>query len=161
YERAMISSHMAHIPVPDQLLLPLVEEAADTLRSLESIDVPNSLRHIHGFDRRGLLAGPGRRQLLRALEQDERFLALVVERFSARDEVRSTLDTWSPAEAAACIEAASARRDLPLLASALWAARPEGAEFGLGLLVARAADARAARGAANASRAQDRELAAV
>ncbi len=132
----MISSHMAHIPVPEELLLPLVEEAADTLRSLESIDVPNSLRHIHGFDRRGLLAGPGRRQLVRALENDERFCALVVERFSNRDEVRSTLDAWAPGDAAACIDAANARRDLPLLASALWAVQPEGAEFGLGLVVA-------------------------
>src|SRR3954469_8510054 len=157
----MISSHMAHNPVPDEPLGPLVEEAADTLRSLDSMDVPNSLRHIHGFDRRALLAGPGRRQLLRTLRNGGGFWEPVAERFAARDEVRATLDAWSVADAVACIDAVHARRDLPLLASALWAMQPEGAEFGLGLIAARAADARAERGAASASRAQDRELAEV
>ena len=47
--------------VPDALLLPLIEVAADVLKSLESVDVPSSLRPLHGFDRRGMLAGPGPR----------------------------------------------------------------------------------------------------
>ena len=41
------------VAVPDALLLPLIEVAADTLRELEAGDVPASLRPLHGFDRRG------------------------------------------------------------------------------------------------------------
>ena len=59
--------------VPDALLLPLVEVAADVLRELEAVDVPSSLRQLHGFDRRGLLAGPGPCQLRRALVHDVTF----------------------------------------------------------------------------------------
>ncbi len=44
--------------VPDALLTPLLESAADTLRGLEANDVPASLRHLHGFDSRGLDARP-------------------------------------------------------------------------------------------------------
>jgi predicted RNA-binding protein with PIN domain len=148
-------------PVPDDLLLPLIEEAADVLRSLDAIDVPNSLRPIHGFDRRGLLAGPGRRQLLRALEHDDRFRTTVVERFCAREEVAAMADAWSPQNLDAAIEDADARHDLPLLASMLWASRPVHADYALGVITARFAHARFARDGDDLARAQTRELAAV
>ncbi len=156
----MTSSHSS-VPVPDALLGPVLEDAADVLRSLDSADVPGLLRPVHGFDRRGLLAGPGRRQLFRALTHDDGFRARVVERFCARDEVRAILDDWQIDRAFACIDASDARRDLPLLASALWAARPQGAEFALGLLVARADELQRARDEADEERSTARALAEV
>jgi predicted RNA-binding protein with PIN domain len=148
-------------PIPDDLLLPLIEEAADVLRSLDAIDVPNSLRPVHGFDRRGLLAGPGRRQLLRALEHDDRFRTTVVERFSARDEVAAMAAAWSPQNLDAAIEDADARHDLPLLASMLCAARPVYADYALGVIAARFAQARLAREEGDLERAHARDMAAV
>src|SRR6185295_7078629 len=50
-----------------------IEVPADVLRELDAVDVPSSLRQLHGFDRRGLLAGPGPRQLRRALVNDAAF----------------------------------------------------------------------------------------
>jgi len=125
------------LPVPDELLGPLLEVAADTLRSLDAVDVPSSLRPVHGFDRRGLLAGPARRQLLRAFVSDEAFRTLVSDRFREREEVVVMTESWSPGDAAAQIVAADARRDLSLLASILYVVQPPGADFGLGLIVAR------------------------
>ncbi len=149
----------SHPPIPEELLLPLAEEAADTLRSLDPTDVPGSLRHLRGFDRRGLLAGPGRRQLLRVLDYEHAFRQRVVERFLDRDEVRATLASWSAEAAFEVIAAADARHDLPLLASALWAAEPEGAEFALGIVVAREEQERKTRAQAEELRAQHREIA--
>jgi predicted RNA-binding protein with PIN domain len=157
----MSAAHPPGVPLPDALLGPLVEEAADTLRALESVDVPNSLRHLHGFDRRGLLAGPGRRQLRRAIERDAAFRERVVARFTGRDAVQALLAGWTVAEAASSVEAAGARRDLPLLASALWAARPPGAEFALGLIAARADAHREAEQRDEARRDEARERAAL
>src|SRR5215207_6111797 len=113
----MTTSHLPGVPVPDDLLLPLIEAAADTLRGLDSIDVPNSLKPIHGFDRRGLLAGPGRRQLLRALQNEEHFRTAVLEGFCARPEVQATAAQWNTLGPEDCVKAAAERRDLPLLAS--------------------------------------------
>src|SRR6187401_1723077 len=53
--------------VPDALLLPLLEVAADVLKSLDPVDAPASLRPLLGFDRRRMLTGPGPRQLRRAI----------------------------------------------------------------------------------------------
>jgi predicted RNA-binding protein with PIN domain len=159
YERNMTASHLPHVKISDELLLPLLEDAADTLRSLDTIDVPKSLRPVHGFDRRGLLAGPGRRQLVRALMIEEAFRAQVFERFAAREEVRATAAAWDPFEALACIDVAAARHDLALLASTLWALQPEGAELGLGAIIARVADTRISEETALEHKAQDRELA--
>ncbi len=149
------------LPLPDDLLLPLIEEAADVLRSLDAIDVPNSLRPVHGFDRRGLLAGPGRRQLRRALEHEDGFRTRVIEQFCARDEVAAIAAAWSPQNLDAEIEAADGRHDLPLLASVLWAARPDQAEYALGVIAARFAQARATRDEGDLERSHARELAAV
>ena len=72
------------IAVPEPLLMPLIEVAADVLRELDAVDVPPSLRQLHGFDRRGLLAGPAPRQLRRAIAQGGVFGTRVVDRFVAR-----------------------------------------------------------------------------
>jgi predicted RNA-binding protein with PIN domain len=149
------------LPIHDDLLLPVLDAAADTLRAMESADVPLALRHVHGFEKRGLLAGPGRRQLRRALELDDHFRTLTIERFCDRPEVAAIASGWSPEDAIGCVDAADARRDLPLLASMLWAKQPPGAQFGLGLAVARSELARQARDDADASRVQERELAEI
>ena len=48
------------IAVPDPLLLPVIEVAADALRELEIGDAPASLRPLHGFDRRVCSPVPAR-----------------------------------------------------------------------------------------------------
>ena len=121
--------------VPDTLLLPLIEAAADVLRSLEAADVPAQLRPLHGFDRRGLLAGPGPRQLRRALLTDASFREQVVDQFLARSEVEGMLAAWNTVGPTACASEAATRGDLALYASTLWAARPDGSAFGLGIAV--------------------------
>ena len=83
------------VAVPDSLLLPLIEAAADVLKSLEAVDVPAQLRPLHGFDRRGLLAGPAPRQLRRALHTDAAFREQVLEQFLARSEVEGMLAAWN------------------------------------------------------------------
>lgn len=123
-------------PVPEALLVPLLDEAGEVLRALESDEVPAALRALREFDRRGLAHGPARRQLRRALESDDAFRKRVVERFVGRPEVVALLDTWEPAAAAAAAADAADRGDLALLASVLWAARPVGSVFGLGALSA-------------------------
>lgn len=123
------------IAVPDLLLLPLIEVAADVLKGLEAVDVPASLRQLHGFDRRGLLAGPGPRQLRRALLNDTAFGARVVERFVTRPEVAAVLEAFSVESAPTAAADAASRGDVALFASALWAARPIGYAFGLGIAV--------------------------
>jgi len=121
--------------VPDTLLLPLIEAAADVLKSLEATDVPAQLRPLHGFDRRGLLAGPGPRQLRRAFLTDAAFREQVLEQFLARSEVEGVLAAWNANDAAASASDAALRGDLALYASTLWAARPDGCGFGLGVAV--------------------------
>lgn len=141
--------------LPDALLAPLLDAAADVLRELEPADVPVPLRRLIGFDRKGLQRGPARQQLQRTLESDDEFRTRVVEHFVARDAVRAALDEWSGNDAVKIVDTAAERDDLPLLASALFAQRPPGWAFGLGvacatfehgrLLKAEAADADAVR----------------
>jgi len=121
--------------VPEPLLMPLIEIAADVLRELEAVDVPASLRQLHGFDRRGLLAGPAPRQLRRAMANDAGFCERVVEKFVTRPEVESMLAEWSAETAATTAADAAGRGDLAIFTSALWAARPPGYAFGLGVAV--------------------------
>ncbi len=123
------------IAIPDAMLLPLIEVAAEVLKELELADVPTSLRPLHGFDRRGMLAGPAPRQLRRSLTADTDFGERVVERFLARPEVRAVLGAFTTERAAGIAGAAAECGDLALYASALWAARPEGYAFGLGIAV--------------------------
>jgi predicted RNA-binding protein with PIN domain len=145
--------------VPEALLTPLLEAAADTLRALEPTDVPLTLRHLHGFDRRGLMHGPGPRQLRRALEEDEVFRVRVVERFAAQPSVVRTLEQWTSSDKWQLVEESVDRHELALLASTLWACEPADAEFGLGLVMAVEELERRARGDAQAARARARELA--
>jgi predicted RNA-binding protein with PIN domain len=130
------------IPVlREQLLAPLLDEAAEVLRSREPEDVPPSLRPLASFDRRGLRTPAARQQLFRALEADDEFHDEVVARFRDRDEVVAALSGWSASDAVRRVAEAADRGDLPLLASALYTARPSGWAFGLGA-VATAADVR-------------------
>jgi len=124
------------LPVSDALLAPLLEVAGAVLRALDAVDVPPALRHLHGIDRRDLARGPARSRLRRAVDSEERFRDRVVGEVLARDEVAAILSSWRPATAVDQAEAAAARGDLPLLVSALWAARPDGFVFGIGAAVA-------------------------
>jgi predicted RNA-binding protein with PIN domain len=123
-------------PIADSLLEPLLDSAAGTLLALEPAELPLALRPLQGFDRRGLAHTPAQRKLRRALEDDEGFRKRVLEQFLERTEAAAVLERWSPAAALAEAEDADGRGDLPLLASVLWAARPEGFEYGLGIVVA-------------------------
>ena len=122
--------------LPDHLLVPLLDAAAATLRALPPADVPAAARALLGFDRRGLNRGPARRQLRRALEDDAAFREQTFTVFGMIPEVQAVLEGWIAAEALALASSASDRDELPLLAGALVAAGPEGADFGLGVIVA-------------------------
>jgi predicted RNA-binding protein with PIN domain len=108
-------------------------------------DVPGALRPLLGFDRRGMTRGPARTQLRRALETDAHFREQVCAVLCQLPEVQALLDDWRAADALAFANAAALRDDLPLLASALVAAAPEGADFGIGIVLAVDAAAHRAR----------------
>ena len=130
-------------PVPETLLAPLLDAAAAVLTRLEATEVPPALRTLAGFDRRKLTSGPARQQLRRAIDVDEDFRAKVVEEFEERPEVGTALDGWTPAGSLTRVREAAERSDLPLLASALYAARPRGWAFGIGMVCAVADQQRA------------------
>jgi len=125
----------AGLPVPETLLAPLLDAAASTLSGYDG-EIPAVLRPVRGFDPKRLRSGPARQQLRRALDVDAAFRERVAARFVERPEVAAMLDQWTVAGAVRRIEEATERSDLALLASALFAARPEGFEFGLGLACA-------------------------
>jgi hypothetical protein len=52
---------MSRPPVPESLLIPLLDTAGEMLRTLEPIDIPPILRPVAEFDRRGLGGGGGGR----------------------------------------------------------------------------------------------------
>jgi len=149
------------VAVSDAMLIPLIEVAADVLKGLELGDVPSSLRPLHGFDRRGMLAGPAPRQLRRALLTDASFRERVIERFVARPEVGVVLAVWTLDNAAAMAAAAVDCGDLALYVSALWAARPDGYAFGLGIAVVLDAQQRDRRREADAGASAAQERAAL
>ena len=124
------------LPVAESLLVPFLDAAAAVMVKLDPAELPPVLRPLAGFDRRGLQSGPARLQLRRALEVDERFRAQVVERFLDKAEVAAALEEWNAAATMRRIEEAADRSDLPWLASALYAAHPDGWEFGLGAITA-------------------------
>jgi hypothetical protein len=106
------------------------------LKGLEPADVPPAARPLAAFDRRALAGGTARARLHKVVESDEWFRDKVVEKFLERAEVGSLLEGWDLGAAGRqVIEAAEAGR-LPALASALWAGRPPGSDFALGLAVA-------------------------
>lgn len=122
--------------LPETLLVPLLDSAGDVLRGLDSAEVPSSLRPVAGFDRRGLARGAARQQLLRAIGSDQAFQEHVVKHFKERPEVATALEMWDPYNTFDIVQEASERADLPLLASMLYAARPRGWRFGLGVVCA-------------------------
>jgi predicted RNA-binding protein with PIN domain len=122
--------------LPETLLVPLLDSAGDVLRRLDSAEVPSSLRPVAGFDRRGLARGAARQQLLRAMESDQGFQERVEKHFKGRAEVAAALEMWDPYDTFDIVREAAERADLPLLASMLYAARPRGWRFGLGVVCA-------------------------
>jgi predicted RNA-binding protein with PIN domain len=147
--------------LPESLLVPLLDTAADVLRGLESSEVPLSLRPVAGFDRRGLARSAARQQLLRAIETDESFHRRAIDQFTERPEVTAALDAWEPYRIIAIVEEASARADLPLLASTLYAARPAGWKFGLGFVCATFERARVDQETTESRRTQDMQIAGI
>jgi predicted RNA-binding protein with PIN domain len=123
-------------PLPEALLGPLLDAAGDALRTLDSASVPGSLRQLQGFHARGMARGAARQQLRSAMDSDEDFRKRVVEGFLDQSAVKAALAGWSAVDAPKRIDEAAARSDLPLLASALVAARPSGWLYGLGLAAA-------------------------
>lgn len=123
-------------PLPDGLLAPLLDAAGDVLRVLDPDAVPGSLRQLRGFHARAMARGAARQQLRHAIESDEGFRKRVVDEFLDQPEVKAALDGWGVVAAPQRIDDAAARSDLPLLTSALVAARPSGWLYGLGLAAA-------------------------
>ena len=122
--------------LPEHLLVPLVDSAGTTLRALPPDEVPPAVRPLLAFDRRGMTRGPARLQLRRALEGEEDFRERVFAEFRERADVRSVIDDWTSGGALAVANAAATDDGLALLASALVAAEPALADFGLGIVVA-------------------------
>lgn len=122
--------------LPEPLLAPLLEAAGEVLRGLDPPDVPASARRLATFDRRGLSTPAARSQLRRLLEAEDGFRERVVEAFLERPEAAAVEAGWEPEVAAGRVADAAAAGRLPLLASVLWAGRPPGFEFGLGLALA-------------------------
>lgn len=148
-------------PLPESLLSPLLDTAADALRELKPEEVPVSLRRLAGFDRKGLTRGAARQQLLKAIQSDETFHNEAVDRFCEQPEVASALDSWDPASTLDLVEEAANRADLPLLASALYAARPRGWAFGLGAVCAAFDRNRVAQEESDELRARDMQIAGL
>lgn len=126
-------------PIPEALLAPLLDDAGSVLRALDARDVPASVRSLVGFDARGLMRGAARRQLQRALEVDDGFRTRVAERFLARDDIADLRERWSARDALTLVDDAGRDGKLAMLASMLYAARPDGWTFGFGVAYAAAA----------------------
>jgi predicted RNA-binding protein with PIN domain len=118
------------------LLVPLLDAAGEMLRMLEPTEIPPILRPVAEFDRRGLARGAARQQLLRAIEAEPDFRDRAVEQFLARPDASDALESWDAEDAFALVSNASDAATLPVLASALYAARPPGWTFGLGVACA-------------------------
>jgi predicted RNA-binding protein with PIN domain len=123
-------------PIPEGLLVPLLDAAGEMLRALEPMDVPPILRPVAEFDRRGLARGAARQQLLRAIETDPAFRDGAVEHFMARADATDVLEAWDADDAFQIASEAADDATLPILASALYAARPPEWSFGLGVACA-------------------------
>ncbi|MGH8998119.1 MAG: hypothetical protein ACRDY7_01865, partial [Acidimicrobiia bacterium] len=147
--------------LPEPLLAPLLDVAAEVLRSWNQAALPGWARRLGGFDRRGLSTPTARAQLLRLVTEDEAFAGSVIERFAARPEVAANSAEWDPAGAAEAVVKALDDGTLPTLASVLWALRPAGAEFALGLAVAAFVFDRSEDERAGELRALERRLAAA
>ena len=148
-------------PVPESLLIPLLDTAGEMLRTLEPTEIPPILRPVAEFDRRGLARGAARQQMLRAIEAEPDFRDRAVEQFLARPDVSDALETWDAENAFALVSSASDGSTLPVLASALYAARPPGWVFGLGVACASFERLRAERQAGDDFRARESQVAGL
>ena len=148
-------------PVPESLLVPLLDTAGEILRTLEPSEIPPILRPVAEFDRRGLARGAARQQLLRAIDAEPEFRDRAVEQFLARSEVSDALETWDTDNAFALVSKASDEATLPVLASALYAARPHGWTFGLGVACAAFERLRLERQAGDDDRARESQVAGL
>jgi predicted RNA-binding protein with PIN domain len=148
-------------PVPESLLVPLLDTAGEMLRTLEPSEIPPILRPVAEFDRRGLARGAARQQLLRAIDAEPEFRDRAVEMFLARSEVSDALETWDADDAFALVSEASDESALPVLASALYAARPHGWTFGLGVACAAFERLRLERQAGDDDRARESQVAGL
>ena len=124
-------------PLRESLLAPLLDAAAATLcRATTAICLP-CCRPLAGFDARGLRSGPARQQLHRALDVDPMFRAAGGRAVRRATRGRSRARGVGCAECAVRrVDEAAERSDLPVLASMLFAVRPAGWAFGLGLACA-------------------------
>jgi predicted RNA-binding protein with PIN domain len=148
-------------PVPESLLIPLLDTAGEMLRTLEPTEIPPILRPVAEFDLRGLARGAARQQLLRAIDAEPDFRDRAVEQFLARPDVVDTLESWDAGDAFALVSDASDGATLPVLASALYAARPPGWVFGLGVACASFERLRAERQAGDDFRARESQVAGL
>jgi len=147
--------------VPESLLVPLLDTAGEMLRTLEPTEIPPILRPVAEFDRRGLARGAARQQLLRAIETERDFRDRAVEQFLARPDVSDALETWDPGAAFGLVSDATDDSTLPILASALYAARPPGWTFGLGFACAAFEHLRLERQAGDDHRARESQVAGL
>jgi hypothetical protein len=122
--------------VPDFLLLPVIESAFNVIKGQETNQIPSTLRRISNFDAKTLHHSTARAQIISSLNANNNFRELVDEEFFSRVEANVALSTWSINNAGPTIEEFASRNDLPLIASMLWLRRPQGYEFGLGLILA-------------------------
>ncbi|HKF92805.1 MAG TPA: NYN domain-containing protein [Acidimicrobiia bacterium] len=147
--------------MPESLLVPLLDTAGEMLRTLEPTEIPPILRPVAEFDRRGLARGAARQQLLRAIETERDFRDRAVEQFLARADVSDALETWDPGAAFGLVSDATDDSTLPILASALYAARPPGWTFGLGFACAAFERLRLERQAGDDHRARESQVAGL
>ena len=152
----------ARASVPDHLLQPLLEAAADTLRSLEATTCPWPSVTLRGFDRRGLMHGPGPRRLRRAIEQDADFRERVLAGSPRCPQSRRL----SPSGRTTIRGASSRRRRRARISRCSRprcgrARRRPGADFGLGLVVAFDAFERRDRGDVQSAVVHNREIAGL
>ncbi len=127
-----VTSDEGILPLPESLLAPLLDAAASSIPGYDGA-LPTVLRPLAGFDPRRLRSTAARQQLHRALDVDAPFRERVAERFLEQREAAAVLERWNVAGALRHVEDAAGQSDLPLLASVLYAARPDGWAFGLGL----------------------------
>ncbi|MEY3361075.1 MAG: hypothetical protein RL531_794 [Actinomycetota bacterium] len=116
-------------PVPSDLLAPLLGVAADVLTDLE--EAPAGLAADDGFGDELVLTASDE-ALRGAIDQDASFRRAVSARFMEDPRALDALDGWSVESALDRVRGAAGAGTLPMLVSALYAARPTGWGYGLG-----------------------------
>lgn len=124
------------LDIPDFLLMPLIEAAFSVVKKEEESSIPTSLRRISHFDSKALSHATARTQIIQSILTHAEFAQRVEEEFFARVEVGIAYSQWSIDSAHDIVAQAATRNDLPLIASILWLKKPDGYEFGLGLIIA-------------------------